>query len=66
MTSKIEVATRVLKRMMADRGEHFIRTQASGGLQCAMHEYLEDEPDVGYITEATINAARRRILEGEG
>lgn len=64
MTTKIEVATHVLKRMMADRGEKFIRTQASGGLQCAMGEYLKDEPDVGYITEATINLARRQLLRG--
>ena len=67
MVTKIEVAMSALEKLRVERGDHFLRTQASGSLQCAMGKHLDkDSPyHMGEISEATINQARRRILEGK-
>ena len=64
MDSKFSVAMRALRKLMEERGEDHIRSQASWNLQQDISEYLDDEPfHMCEISEATINNARRRILE---
>jgi hypothetical protein len=63
--TKIEVATRVMRKLLRDRGEEYVRYQYSGSLSCAMGAYMDNEPyDAGDLSNATINQARKRVLEG--
>ena len=64
--TKTQAAYDALQRMLGDKGEDYIRTQASGGLQCAMRTYLEGTEYEGkshLISEGVINTARRRLLQ---
>ena len=63
MVTKIELAMKALEKVRVERGDHFLRTQASGSLQCAMTKHLPQGSP--FITENTINIARKRILEGK-
>ncbi len=58
--TKIDRAMLALRQIRKDIGDERFKGEASGSLQCRMGRYTS-----AYISEATINEARRRLLRGE-
>jgi len=64
-TTKLDLAMMALREVRKEIGDERFKTDASGSLQMRMGRYVKGDLGAYGISEATINAARRRLLETE-